>query len=363
MRCVMDTSDPNIVFNKKGHCNHCIDWHKKISDVSKKRTDEFNTLLQAIKRNNESSDYDCLVGISGGVDSTYLVYLLVKKYGLNPLVVHLDNGWNSKLAVKNIKNIIKKLKVDLHTHVIDWEEFKSLQRAYFNASVLDIEVLTDHAIKALLFQTAEQYNIKHILGGFNAKTELIIPKNWTFNKNDLINIKDIISKNGNPIIKSFPVLGEKKLRRYKKKIKQINFFDYINYDDKVAKDLIIRELSWVDYGGKHFESTFTRFYQGYILPRKFKIDKRRAHLSSLICLKNMSREEAISQLKEEPYSIEKQNEDYNYLIKKLDFTKEGFEDYLSKPRISHFKYKSNFLSLLRKRINLPDKFYNRFKYL
>jgi N-acetyl sugar amidotransferase len=359
-RCVMDTTDPNIVFNKKGECNHCVDWFKKIKTQS--NSIKVDSIIKEIKDANNNSEYDCLVGISGGVDSTYLVYILVKEYNLNPLVVHLDNGWNSKLAVKNIKNIIKKLDVDLHTHVIDWEEFKKLQKSYFKASVMDIEVLTDHAIGALLYESANKYNIKHILGGFNAKTEMIIPKDWTFNKNDLQNILDIVSKNSDVEIKSFPTLGEKKLNQYKKKIKSVNFFDYIDYDDKIAKQTIIDELKWVDYGGKHFESTFTRFYQGYILPEKFNIDKRKAHLSSLICLNNITRKEALEKLKAETYDLAKQEEDYSYVIKKLDFTKEEFENYMNSKRVSHFAYKTNFSSVLRKKLNLPDKFYNKYKY-
>lgn len=361
-RCVMDTSDPHIVFNKKGECNHCIDWFKKIATIDPNNETKIDLILSEIKEANKHSEYDCVVGISGGVDSTYLVYVLVKKYKLNPLVLHLDNGWNSKLAVKNIKNIMKFLEVDLHTHVIDWEEFKELQRAYFKASVMDIEALTDHAIGALLFKSAHEHQLKHILGGFNVKTELIIPKSWTFNKSDRINILDIVAKNSKVKIKTFPTLPEKEINELKKEIKSVNLFDYIPYDDKIAKQTIIDELNWVDYGGKHFESVFTRFYQGYILPKKFGIDKRRAHLSSLICLNNITREEALAKLETEPYAKNLQEEDYNYVIKKLDFTKEEFETYMHAKEVSHFAYKTNLQSILRKKINLPNRFFNRYKY-
>jgi len=362
-RCVMDTTDPNIVFNPKGECNHCIDWFKKMEKYNYSNKYDIHKLVEEVKESSKDSEYDCIIGISGGVDSTYLAYILVEKYKLNPLAVHFDNGWNSKQAVKNIKNLIKILDIDLETYVVDWEEYKELQKAYFKASVIDIEALTDHAIIATLYKTAEENNLKYILNGFNIKTELIIPKNWTFNKNDSKNLKDIIRKNSSVEIKSLPTISEKKIKEIKKNLVSINLFSYIDYNDSEAKKTIIEKLKWLDYGGKHYESVFTRFYQGYILPKKFNVDKRKAHLSCLVCSNDITRDKALEILKTDFYPQEKQQEDLKYVLKKLDFTADEFENYMKKDRVSHFKYKTNFTSFLRKKINLPDRFFNKIKYI
>lgn len=357
-RCVMDSTAGFLILDEKGHCNYCNALMETLQKATKQegRNDQaIEQMVNEIKVAAKGKKYDCVIGVSGGVDSTYLAYITVKEFGLNPIVVHLDNGWNSKLSVKNIHNIITKLDIDLYTHVIDWEEFKSLQKAYIQAGVLDIEALTDHAITAILFEVADKYDIKHILLGMNNKTETIMPKNWTFNKNDDQNIRDINKKHGTKSIKTFPTAGFWKLQYYKKVkgIKLVSPLEYVDYNDSKAKELIMKELNWQDYGGKHYESIFTRFYQGYLLPRKFNIDKRRAHYSSLVCLGELSREAALAKLSQPTYRAEMIETDYDYTVKKFDYTKAEFEQILNTPPKSHFAYKTNLYSKFLKQFMVP----------
>lgn len=357
-RCVMDTSDSQIKFDKEGVCNHCTEYFELVTADQEQhdaQAEKFSVILDKIKSAGKDAEYDCIIGISGGVDSTYLAYMVKKEFGLRPFAVHLDNGWDSKLAVKNIRNILKRLEIDLHTHVIDWEEFKSLQKAYFAASVIDIEAITDHSINAVLYQVASENNVKYILKGFNNATEKIMPKSWTFNKRDAINIQDINAKHGTVELNSFPLMGSVKLNNYEKKegIKTISPFNYIKFERDTAKELIVEELGWVDYGGKHYESIFTRFYQGYILPHKFSIDKRKAHYSNLICAGVMARKDALEELVHAPYEKELIEEDYEYVTKKLEYSKDEFESILQAPVKSHFDYKTDLKSKIFKKYISP----------
>ena len=261
------------------------------------------------------------------------------------------------MAVKNIHNIVSSLDIDLLTHVINWEEFRDMQIAYFKASVLDIEAITDHAISAILYSTADRNDIKYILMGTNRATERILPKSWAFNKNDLINLRSIHKKYGKIKLKTFPQMGFSRLMYYRsvKKIRNVGPLDYLSYNKDEAKKEIQKNLKWEDYGAKHHESVFTRFYQGYILPKKFGIDKRRAHLSSLINCGQMKREEALEELKRPAYPLEMQNEDYLYVIKKLGFSKEDFERIMESPVRSHFDFPTDMWSKIdRKYISQPS---------
>lgn len=345
--CVMDTTDPDIVFDPKGVCNHCHEYEEKRKlvdqplEIKQKKLIDFTS---QIKKAGEGKDYDCITGVSGGVDSTYAVYLL-KELGLRPLVVHLDNGWNSELAVQNIENIVNRLGFDLYTKVLDWNEFKELQVAYLKASVLDLEALTDHAITATLYQQAAANNIKYIMAGTNTVTEAILPVNWRYaNKtNDSVNIRDINDRFRKKPIKDFPLLSFQKYSYYfkVKKIQWFGLLDYYDYDKAKAKAIIEKELGWRDYGGKHYESIITRFYQGYILPNKFNIDKRRAHLSTLIVSGQISRETA---LKELALPIMEENvlkQDLEYVPKKLGLTEKDFEEIMKLPPKSHYDYKTD----------------------
>jgi N-acetyl sugar amidotransferase len=341
----MDTSDPEIEFDANGVCNHCrayavlVKEHVFVGDEGERR---LQRIVDKIRERGRGHKYDCVIGVSGGVDSTYNAYI-VKKLGLRPLAVHLDNGWDSEIAACNIERTLNKLGIDLHTHVIDWDEFRDLQLAYLKASVLDMEVLTDHAIAAVLYETASREGTRYILSGGNLVTEAVLPQSWFFNKNDLANLRDIHSTFGTVKLKTYPTLGFLKLQyyRYVKGIEVVTVLDYVPYVKEDVKQFIKQELGWKDYGAKHWESAFTRFYQAYILPTKFGIDKRRAHLSALVCAGQMSREEALGELARSPYTEEELKRDKEYVAKKLGLTDEEFDGLMSLPVRSHFEYRTD----------------------
>ncbi|NQY11955.1 MAG: N-acetyl sugar amidotransferase [Flavobacteriales bacterium] len=344
-KCVLGKADdPFITFDQQGVCNHCYAF----DEVSRKRVipkehqkAELQKIVDQIKKDGKGKTYDCIIGVSGGVDSTYIAYL-TKDLGLRPLAVHLDNGWNSDISVKNIASCLDKLSIDLLTHVINWEEFRDLQVSYLRASVVDIEQLTDHAIFAVLLKLAGKHGIKHIVNGQNVSTEGILPSYWVHNKNDLINIKGIHSKFGTVPLKTFPTLGLIKRYYYINilGISEHSFLDYIDYEKDKAKKYIADQLGWIDYGGKHFESLFTKFYQAYILPVKFKIDKRKSHLSSLICSGQMTRDEAFEELKKPLYKPDDEEREKAYVLKKLKLSENEFDKLMKEPRKEHTDYPS-----------------------
>ncbi|MBC5991617.1 N-acetyl sugar amidotransferase [Pontibacter cellulosilyticus] len=351
-RCVMDTSDGSIFFDENGFCNHCNDYIGKAEKALE--YSDLELTIQEIK-SKKKGKYDCIVGLSGGVDSSY-VALQAKKLGLSPLVVHFDNGWNSELAVKNIQNIVTTLDFDLYTLVVDWEEFKSLQLAYLRASVVDIEVPTDHAITGTIYRLASKYGIKYILSGSNIATESIMPDSWIYSKNDAINLKAINDSFGSIKLRTYPVFNflDYTLATGLKGIKSVNILNYIPYNKDEAKKILTDELGWRDYGGKHYESIFTKFYQAYILPSKFNIDKRRAHLSSLICSGQITRQEALKELERPLYSEQELAADKEYVLKKLGLSEEEFENIMNLPVRSHNEFatdrnlKEGYMELLRK---------------
>ncbi len=355
-RCVMDSTDPDIQFDADGICNHCKHYDSVRPFFGDKKA-ELQTLVDKISAAGKNNDYDCVIGLSGGVDSTYVAYRAVKM-GLRPLAVHLDNGWNSEIAVRNIENIVKKLDIDLHTHVIDWEEFRDLQLSFFKASVVDIEMLTDHAIGAVILDVATSKKIKWMISGTNLATEAILPRSWYHSKSDLKNILAIHKKFGTRKLKTFPMASGFKRKYFYtkiKKIQELRFLNYIHYDKAEAMETIKKELAWQDYGSKHGESVFTKFYQNYILPRKFNLDKRKAHLSCLICSGQISRAEALLRLEQPLYAPMDLKRDSIFAMKKLGFSESEFEAYLNAPPQSHFDYASEnglrrFLSRVKKKL-------------
>ncbi len=344
-KTVMDNiADPNITFDEDGVCNYYHEYFKE----EKKRVvkgeagkQKFKERINLIKEAGKGKKYDCMLGVSGGVDSTYLAYI-AKQQGLRVLCVHFDNGWNSQLAVQNIENIVTKLNFDLETYVINWNEFRDIQRAYFKADVIDIEAITDHAIFGTVYKIAAQNNIKYILSGNNVVTESLLPEYWIFNKADHVNIKDIHKHYGTIPLKTFPFFGLKAKHYYKKSkgIESVDLLNLLPYNKADVKNLITKELEWVDYGGKHYESIFTRFYQGYILPNKFGIDKRKAHLSNLICSGQITKEEALKELQTPMYEEKLLKEDKEFVLKKLGFTEQEFEDYIKRERRMHSEFKT-----------------------
>lgn len=352
-RCVMDTTDPDIVFDEHGVCNHCKTASQKLKDISF-RTDEerkikLNEIVVQIKKAGKDKKYNCIIGLSGGVDSSYLAYVVVKELGLKPLAVHVDNGWNSELAVQNIENIVKKLNIDLVTWVIDWEEFKDLQRAYLRASVIDLEVISDNAIVIAIDKLLRKNKINYFLIGHNYQAESVMPASWFYTpKYDGLNIRSIYKQFGSGLkLKTFPTLNLIGYIRYRYFNKTIapNFLDLVPYKKKDAINTLVNELGWRDYGGKHYESKITRFYQAYILPTKFNVDKRKAHLSSLINSNQISREEALLELNKPLYPTPQELEaDMEYFLKKLDLMSEDFKQIMQSKIRPHFEYAAyNFL--------------------
>jgi N-acetyl sugar amidotransferase len=340
---VMDTiADPNITFDEAGICNYYYEYKKAEAEnvfSAKEGEKKLQEIVQKIKEDGKGKEYDCIMGLSGGVDSTYVAYL-AKKYGLRPLAIHFDNGWNSELAVMNIENIITKLGFDLHTYVINWDEFKDLQLAYLRASVVDIEAITDHAIFASIYRLAGEKNIKYILNGTNVQTENTLPKAWVFSKVDHVNIQSIHKAFGTVPLKTFPFM-DAKVKRYYQNIKgvhSISILNYVDYNKEEVKKLIQKELGWRDYGGKHYESIWTRFYQGYILPEKFKIDKRKAHLSDLIFGGQISKQQAIDELSKPIYDPVQFKTDYEFVLKKLGLSDKEFQKIMQLPQRSHYDF-------------------------
>jgi len=357
-KCIMDRSDPKITFDKDGICSHCHyfeevrrpNWFpnaegKKILDQT----------IASIKDRRKNFKYDCMIGLSGGVDSSYLAYVLKKEYNLRMLAVHVDAGWNSELAVSNIENIVKKLKIDLFTHVVDWQEMKSLQVAFLKSGVVNQDTPQDHAFFAGLYMAAEKFKIKDFLVGQNIQTESILPQSWQgLTAMDTIQLKYINNRFGTRKLKKFPTVSLFKQHLYYPRVYGFKKFiplNYMPYNKEKAKEIIINELGWRDYGVKHGESKWTKFFQSYFLPTKCGFDKRRAHLSSLILSKEITRSEAEALIKEPVYKSEREiEEDKEYVTKKLDISLEDMNKFLENRCIDYREYDNaqNFLEKIRK---------------
>ena len=344
-KCVMDSTIASFVDTGKDGCNYCSNFRDRLSKQNNSdgsTTYQLDTLLSSIKKVKRKR-YDCIIGVSGGIDSCFAL-LKAKEAGLNPLAVHFDNGWNSNLSQTNIENLVDKLQVDLHTHVVEWAEYRSLLRSMMNAHVIDLELLMDNGMISVLYAMARKYRVKHILTGSNTSTEgMSMPPEWNWFKYDKRNIIDINQKFDNIKINTFPSFGmmdyylnTKVLRK-----KWVFFLDYFNYDKKSAEAELIKKTNFVPYEYKHYESILTRFYQGYILPNKFGVDKRKLHLSTLIISNQVTRSEAIEKLKTSPYaSVDTLNQDKSYFLKKMQITEDELAEYINQPPIPHDYYKS-----------------------
>ena len=338
---VMDTTDPDIRFDGAGVCNYVAEYRafKAALPGAEERQLLLEERIARIKQLGEGRDYDCVLGLSGGVDSSYMAYL-AKQYELRPLVVHFDNGWNSELAVKNIEELVTRLGFDLQTLVMDWEEFRDLQRSYFLASVIDIEVPTDQMILGTVHRLAAKHRIRTILTGTNHATEWLLPKSWIYRKADAVNMRAIHARFGTIPLERSPTFGvrDQLLYTYLRGIRSFAILDHVEYGKARAKSLLMEQLGWRDYGGKHYESVFTRFYQGHVLPRKFGVDKRRAHLSNLILSGEITRDEALDELEQPTYDPGLQQQDLQYVSKKLGFTVEEMGEILQRDPIPHEAY-------------------------
>ena len=361
-QCIMDTSDPDIVFDGDGICNHCHRFTqlaaKRLVDPSK-RPAALAAAVEAIKRAGAGKEYDCVIGVSGGVDSTYVAYL-TQQLGLRPLAVHFDNGWNSELAVANIEKALKALGIHLFTEVIDWPEFRDLQLSFLRASTPDGEVPTDHAIVALLYRLATKYGLKHILLGVNVASESIMPLKWGYGYSDFRYISAVHHQFGSVPLRTFPHYSLTALFSYMflRKIQLVPILDLVDYRKEEAMKTIQDDLGWVYYGGKHYESIYTRFYQAYVLPRKFNIDKRKAHFSSLICSGQMTRDEALGLMREPVYPQHLLEQDREYATKKLGLSASQFDDIMAAPTKTFLAYRTRhrFFEGAKKLVNTTRSF-------
>lgn len=322
--CIMDTSDSNITFDARGWCDYCQNFYKNILPNWHPDEQGWKILIkkvEKIKQAGRGRNHDCLIGMSGGVDSSYVTYLAKEKLGLRPLIFHVDAGWNSQEAVNNIERLVDKLGLDLHTEVVNWKEMQDLQLAFFKAQVPHLDTPQDHAFFAALYNFAAKYEFKYILTGANYSTECVRePLEWHYHASDLRQLKDIHRHFGRIPLKTFPMSDIFKYKiyyRYLKGIQVVKPLDYVLYLKETAMQELVDQFGWQKYTHKHYESRFTKFYEGYWLPKKFGYDKRRAHFSSLILTKQMTREDALMKIATSPYSTEDAEKDFEYLAKKL----------------------------------------------
>ena len=342
IRCVMDTTDREIAIGEDGFCNHCTEFFDRRARYTyhgQESEEALDRLVNEIKSAGKGNEHDCIIGVSGGSDSSYLAYV-AKQKGLRPLAVHMDNGWNSEEAVLNIRNITKKLEIDYESYVLDWREFKDIQLAFLKASVPEAETPTDVAIVAALHHFAAKYNIRYILSGGNLATEGILPKSWHYNAKDLKYLNHIQKTFGGRSLKNFPTFSYKKETYYKlvKGIKMVYPLNHVLFVKERANELLKDKFDWKYYGGKHYESRYTMFIQSYYLYEKFQIDYRRASLATQICAGEISREDAIEQLKSKPYDPAKIEEEKQYIAKKLGISADEFESIIHLPAKWYWDY-------------------------
>ena len=330
--CLFDTTIPELTFDQKGVCNYCRLHHRmnQYYPRDSKGTKIIHKLVNDIK-GSKKRKYDCIVGVSGGVDSSFTL-LITKILGLNPLAVHIDNGWNSELAVDNIHNIVNKLGVDLHTEVLDWISFRDLQLSFLKASVPDGEVPTDITLLPVLYRISRKLGIKYVVVGSNSRAQGLSPIGWTYM--DKKYVYSVQNEFGNADISSIPTLSIPELLYTVliKQIKTVSFLEYLNYDTEIAKKILKDKLDWRPYKEKHYESSYTKFFQGYVLYTKFKIDKRKIYLSTLIRNGKLNRKSAKEKLEKMPYiSSEDLNKDKKFVIKKLGISAQTFDRLMSLP--------------------------------
>lgn len=345
--CIMDTTDPNITFDERGWCDYCCNYYKnilpnwhpdKIGEIMLAR------IIEKIKKEGKSRAHDCIIGISGGIDSSYVTYIAKEKYGLRPLIFHVDAGWNSQEAVNNIEKIIDGLNLDLYTEVIDWQEMKDLQLAFLRAQVAHQDTPQDHVFFAALYNYAAKHGVKYIITGANYSTECVRePLEWHYHASDLRQLKDIHRRFGKHPLRTFPTADIFKYKLYYRFIKGVRVvkpLNYIPYIKESAIQELIERFGWQKYAHKHYESRFTRFFEGYWLPKKFGYDKRRAHFSSLILTRQMTREEALERIAQPAYDELTMAQDFEYVAKKLDMTTSKLKEIMGGENKTYRDYKS-----------------------
>lgn len=344
-RCIMNSiADRDLDVDEMGLCNHCRRYDELLPMrvlTGSEGEEALSALVMAMKAHGKGRDYDCVIGVSGGVDSTYVAYL-TKKLGLRPLAIHLDNGWNSELAVKNIERTMERLGIDLYTEVLDWDEFRDIQLSFLKASTTDMEIPTDHAILSVLWRQAAKHKIKYIISGMNFATESTFVQSWAYGHWDWPYIKDVQRRFGGRKLKSYPHFTYPYLAYIHglRAIRSVSVLNYMDYDKPAVMKVLEEELGWQYYGGKHYESVYTRFIQGYILPEKFGVDKRYGHLSDVIRSGKMTREEALLQIAMPPYPPELFTKDYAFVLKKFGMTDAQFQALMNEPLRTYRDYRN-----------------------
>lgn len=346
-RCVMDTTDSKITFDENGVCDHCRNFDKNIAPYWKpneNRFDELEELAKKIRSAGKKSDYDCILGLSGGADSSYLAYIAKEDMHLRPLAFVVDTGWNLNVAVENIEKIVKGLDLDMYTEVVNWKEMADLQLSFFKAGISSQDFPQDHAIFAALYNYAVKHKIKYVLTGSNSATEFIRPPvEWLY-MNDLRMAKDIHKKFGQRELKTFPMCGMltyKIFYRYFKGMHRVYPLDYVVYNKPEAEDLLHEKYGWTKYENKHYENVFTRFFEGYYLPHKFGFDTRRNVASNEILAGILTREEALKRLEQPPYDPDQMIQDKEYVAKKLGISTEDFDKIIDGPNHTPADYKNS----------------------
>lgn len=338
-RCIMDTSDHDIVFDENGFCNHCT---KKIATLNK-QTPPIEPVVDMIRRAGEGHDFDCLVGLSGGVDSCYVLHLVKKRYGLRPLAFHLDNEWNTQVSEDNIRKMVTKLDVPLIRLKVDWDEFRDLQLSFLKSGTPDLEIPTDHGLIASLYQAAGENDISYIVSGHNYRTEGISVPNWSHGHYDWRYVRLMQKRYGSRRLKSFPHLGIWNLFYHQvwHRRRIIRLLNYLpEYDKQKVVNFLKKEYGWESYVTKHAESSYTFFVQAYVLPMKFGYDKRKMHLSDLICAGQLTRAKALSELQRPLFNDEECEKMLEQVCEKLQITRETLDGFMQIPNRSYFDYPS-----------------------
>lgn len=345
--CVMDTTDPSITFDDNGVCDHCHgfwndvqpNWHPDADSRAR-----LAAVIEDIKRKGQGKEFDCILGMSGGLDSSYMLHLVVTEFGLRPLVFHVDGGWNSDVAVTNIQMLVDGLGLDLYTEVINWEEMRDFQSSFFKSGVSHLDIPQDHAFIATLYRFADKYNIKYIMNGGNYSTECVRnPLNWLYHGSDLPQIKDIQKRFGTRKLTSYPfspILYHKVYLRYLRGVRVVKPLNDLVYSKKIAIDTLSEKYGWEAYPQKHFESRFTKFFEAYWLPTRFGYDTRKVQYSSLILTGQMTQQEALEKLQKPAYDPETIDEEFDYIATKLDISSEELRRYHEMPLKTHRDYRN-----------------------